>query len=892
MTDRSQKPWHALREQELLEALETSRTGLAQQDAGERLQRYGPNKLPEAPKKPAILRFLVQFHNLLIYVLMVAGVAALALGHMIDALVILAVVVINALIGFVQEGKAEQAMEAIGKMLAMKATARRDGKWREIPAEDLVPGDIVRIKSGDRVPADIRLLDAHGLRIDQAALTGESVPVGKTPDLVAEDTDLADRRSMIYSGCMTTSGQAVGVVAITGSDTELGRISDMLKTVEKLTTPLLQKINRFARLLTIIILGLTAFVVAMGALVHGMDLGEGLLAGIALAVAAIPEGLPAIITITLAIGVQQMAQRNAIVRRLPAVETLGSVTIVCSDKTGTLTRNELKARRVALAQGLFDPEQDQIESNAGQALLRAAVLCNDFEPGADSGDPLERALVLLAEHQQADVEALRDQHPRIGLIPFSSDHKFMASLSQGLIAMKGAPEAILARCEFQHDGRETVPLDHDFWNDCLDQMTRNGLRVLAIAEKHVDETLDKLDVEHPPEDLTLLGLVGFADPPRPEVPDAIRACQSAGVRVKMITGDHVATARAIATELGLMKPEGHAMTGQEIDRLSAEQLHDRVIETDVFARTTPEHKLRLVKALQAHQQVVAMTGDGANDAPALKRADIGVAMGIKGTEASRQAAEMVLADDNFATIVNGVEEGRGVYDNIRKAILFVLPTNAAQALVIVLAVLAGLTLPITPVQILWVNMVIAITLALALAFEPLENDVMKRAPRPLDQELLTSFVVTRILWVGLLLTAGTFYLFNQVLNATGDEALARTMAVNVIVAGQLTYLFNCRRWQAASWTISALFSNRWAWLSVSLLIIMQLAFTYLPPAQTVFGTTGLPLNYWWTVLAFGLLVFFLVEVEKTVTRWLDIGWAAPDGRSARSRSSQAKEAVS
>ena len=889
MTD-SQQPWHALREQELLESLETSRDGLDGSGAEQRLERFGPNRLPDPPKKPAILRFLAQFHNLLIYILIVAGAAALALGETIDAMVILAVVVINALIGFIQEGKAEQAMAAIGKMLAQKATARRDGSWREVPAETLVPGDIVQIKSGDRVPADIRLLDAHGLRVDQAALTGESVPVGKTPDVLAEDTDLADRRSMIYSGSMTTNGQAVGVVAVTGSQTELGRISDMLQNVETLTTPLLVKINRFARVLTVIILFTATLVVGLGALLHGMPIGEGLLAGIALAVAAIPEGLPAIITITLAIGVQQMAQKKAIVRQLPAVETLGSVTIVCSDKTGTLTLNELKARAIALAEGMRDPDQDRLESGAGEALLRAAVLCNDFDPGSNSGDPLERALVLMAESQDQDVRDLRDQRPRTGLIPFSSDHKFMASLSAGLVSMKGAPEAILARCEFQHNGRETEPLDHDYWNECLTRMTGDGLRVLAVAEKHVDETVEGLDQDHAPEGLTLLGLVGFADPPRDEVPSAIRSCQNAGIRVKMITGDHVATARAIAAELGLMKADGQALTGSEIDQLSPEALHDRVMETDVFARTTPEHKLRLVKALQAHRQVVAMTGDGANDAPALKRADIGVAMGIKGTEASRQAAEMVLADDNFATIVNGVEEGRGVYDNIRKAILFVLPTNAAQALVIVLAVLAGLTLPITPVQILWVNMAIAVTLALSLAFEPLENDVMRRQPRPLDQELLTSFVVSRILWVGLVLTAGTFLLFNQVLAETGDELLARTMAVNVIVAGQITYLFNCRRWQAASFTPEALFSNRWAWLSVSLLVVMQLMFTYLPAAQTVFGTTSLPLDYWWMVGAFGLLVFVLVEVEKAVTRKLNIGWASPDGRSTESADKAAEAA--
>ncbi|MFP4208389.1 MAG: cation-translocating P-type ATPase [Wenzhouxiangella sp.] len=874
----SNKPWHALRAEELLETLQTGRQGLSPATAAERLERFGPNRLPDPPKKPAWARLLVQFHNLLIYVLMAAGMAALLLDHLIDAIVILAVVVINALIGFVQEGKAEQAMAAIGRMLALKATVRRGGCWAEITADTLVPGDIVRVKSGDRVPADIRLLEAHGLRIDQAALTGESVPVSKTPDPVPADTDLADRRCMIYSGSMTTSGQAIGVVAVTGARTELGRISDLLQQVEKLTTPLLGKINHFARLLTVIILTLTGTVIALGMLLHGMALGDGLLAGIALAVAAIPEGLPAIITITLAIGVQQMAQRQAIIRQLPAVETLGSVSIICSDKTGTLTANELKARAVALVEGLYPLDEQQLESQAGRDLLRAGVLCNDFEPGSTSGDPLERALVGLAESHEMDVAGLRQRYPRIGLIPFSSDHKFMASLAEGLVTLKGAPEAILSRCEFQHDGHEARPLDHDLWNERLNEMTHAGLRVLAVAEKPIDPSIEALDPDRPPEGLTMLGLIGFADPPRPQVPGAIRSCQNAGIRVKMITGDHVATARAIAVELGLMRSDGQALSGHEIDQLSAEELHRRVMDVDVFARTTPEHKLRLVEALQDNHQVVAMTGDGANDAPALKRADIGVAMGIKGTEASRQAAEMVLADDNFATIVSGVEEGRGVYDNIRKAILFVLPTNAAQALVIILAVLAGLVLPITPVQILWVNMVISITLALSLAFEPLENNVMHRPPRPMDQELLTSFVVVRIIWVGLLLTAGTFVLFNHVLAASGDEALARTMAVNVLVAGQITYLFNCRRWQSSTLTIEALLCNRWAWISVALLVGLQVMFTYLPAAQAVFGTAALPIGYYWLVFAFGLLVFFLVEAEKALTRQLGLGWAAPDGQ--------------
>ena len=864
-------------DQESFDSLDSSPQGLSGESARDRLQTYGPNKLPEARKKPALLRFLIQFHNLLIYVLMVAGVAALVLGHLVDALVILAVVVINALIGFIQEGKAEQAMAAIGQMLALKARVRRDGRWTEVSAETLVPGDVVRVKPGDRVPADIRLMEAHGLRVDQAALTGESVPVGKQPGLLDEDTDLADRRCMIYSGSMTSSGQAVGLVVVTGSGTELGRISDMLQHVEKVTTPLLQKIDHFARVLTIIILAVAILVVGLGAIMHGLPLSEGLLAGIALAVAAIPEGLPAIITITLAIGVRKMASRKAIVRRLPAVETLGSVTIVCSDKTGTLTANELKARAVATRQGRLDPDECRFSDGVGQSLLRAAVLCNDFDPGADSGDPLERALVLMAEDQDMDITALRNRRPRIGLIPFSSDHKFMASLSNGLISMKGAPEAILARCEFQHNGREAEPLDHDLWSEHLDAMTGDGLRVLALAEKHVEDDIDSLDPEAPPEELTLLGLVGFADPPRAEVPAAIRSCQSAGIRVKMITGDHVATARAIARELGLIDADGRSLSGHELDRLDDEALAEQVLGTDVFARTTPEHKLRLVQALQVRGQVVAMTGDGANDAPALKRADIGVAMGIKGTEASRQAAEMVLADDNFATIVSGVEEGRGVYDNIRKAILFMLPTNTAQALVIVLAVLAGLVLPIMPVQILWINMAIAITLALSLAFEPLENNVMQRPPRPLNQELLTSFIVFRVLWVGLILTTGTFMLFNQVLVDTGNEALARTMAVNILVAGQITYLFNCRRWQATMLSREAVFSNRWAWLSASLLVLMQLAFTYAPPFQAVFGTESLPAVYWTVCILFGALMFLLVEAEKWITRTLGLAWASPEG---------------
>ena len=870
--------WHALDNSASLEALECDESGLSSDQAQLRLDQYGPNQLPRAHSRPAWLRLLLQFHNVLIYVLMAAGVIAGALGHMVDAVVILAVVVINALIGFIQEGKAEKAMDAIGRMLALKARVRRNGKWTEISAEQLVPGDIVKVKAGDRVPADIRLLKTHDLQVDQAALTGESLPVDKHAEPVEHDFELADRSSMIYSGSMTASGQATGVVVVTGSGTELGRISGMLEQVEKLTTPLLQRINHFARILTIVILAATGLVIALGAIVHGLPLSDGLLAGIALAVAAIPEGLPAIITITLAIGVQQMAARKAIIRRLPAVETLGSVDTICSDKTGTLTRNELTVRSLALTAGIVHREQDKPDPTAIDALARAAVLCNDFDPDGQGGDPLEQALIEMATELGCDVSRLRDEHDRIDLIPFSSDHKYMASLSAGLLTLKGAPEAVISLCSRQGSGEEShQSIDPDFWHEQLDQLTAEGLRVLAIAEKTMDPNITTIDRDQALKGLTLLGLVGFADPPRPGVPEAVAACQQAGIRIKMITGDHAATAMAIAREIGIADNDSRALSGRDLDNSDDAQLAEIVQHTDVFARTTPEHKLRLVTALQSHRHVVAMTGDGANDAPALKRADIGVAMGIKGTEAARQAAEMVLADDNFATIVGGVEEGRGVYDNIRKAVLFLLPTNTAQSMVIVLSVLAGLSLPITPVQILWVNMAIAITLALALAFEPLENDVMARRPRPVEQGLLTSFVIARVLWVGAVLTAGTFVLYHWVLVASGNDDLARTLAVNVLVAGQLTYLFNCRRWQQSSLSRGVLFANPWAWLAAGLLLIMQLLFTNLPAAQAVFSTTALPLNYWLIVVAFGLLVFILVELEKLITRRLGLAWASPGG---------------
>jgi len=853
--------WHALTPDEARRALATPEAGMDAAEVERRRGMHGANRLPEPTRRPAWKRLAAQFHNVLIYALLAAAVVALALDHALDAAVIFAVVVINAVIGFVQEGRAEAAMAAIDRMLAQTTVARRRGRWLRLPAEELVPGDLVRIGDGDRVPADIRLVEAHGLRVDQAALTGESLPVGKTTRPVATEAALADRRSMAYSGTLVVGGQGIGVVTATGTRTEIGRISAMLGEVEPLTTPLIRQINRFGHHLTFVLVAVAAGVVAAGTGLHGLRLAESFVAGVALLVAAIPEGLPAIITITLAIGVRRMALRNAIIRRLPAVETLGSVTVICSDKTGTLTQNRLRAARVLLESGTvdcgagLDPCRPALEP-----LLRAAVLCNDAETGGGHGDPLESALLTLAAGCGVDADELRRAIPRRRLVPFSSTTKWMASVHDDGIYIKGAPEMLLERCSAVRDECRDGPLVRDRWRARLDRLAGRGYRLLALARSDVGDAVDDGRL---PERLTLLGIVAFEDPLRDGVPAALEACHAAGIRVKMITGDHPDTARAVARALGLSGAD-RVLTGPELDALTAHALRDRAEAVDVFARTTSEHKLRLVEALQTRGEVAAMTGDGANDAPALKRADIGVSMGIKGTEAAHEASEMVLTDDNFATIIAGVEEGRGVYDNIRKALVFILPTNAAEALVILLAVLVGLTLPLTPVQVLWVNMATAVTLALALAFEPVETDVMSAPPRDPKTGLVTRLMIARIAWVGLFLTVAVFGLFDRVLAATGDEALARGVALNMLVAGEIVYLFNCRRWTSPSWTVEAMTANPVAWLSVAALVALQLALTYWPPMQGVFELAGLEAGHWLAIGAVCAVLFALVEVEKAI----------------------------
>ncbi|WP_019023905.1 MULTISPECIES: cation-transporting P-type ATPase [unclassified Thioalkalivibrio] len=886
--------WHALKPDVALSECDSRREGLSAEAARERLDQYGSNQLRPPEQASLIRRFFRHFHNILIYILLAAAAGTALLGHWVDTGVILAVVLINTLIGFVQEGKAEKALDAIRKMLSPRALALRDGHRREVPAEELVPGDIVYLQAGDRVPADLRLLEVKNLRIEEAVLTGESVAVEKYPEAVAREADLGDRTCMAFSGTLVAFGRGHGVVVATGEYTEIGRISSMLGEVESLQTPLVRQMEQFGRWLAGVVVVISAATFAFGYWVRSYPLDEMFLAAASLAVSSIPEGLPAIMTIALAIGVQKMARRNAIIRRLPAVETLGSVSTICSDKTGTLTRNEMTVQTVRTAgeeygvsgvgyapQGDFSVDQQDVEADEQPALmevLRAGLLCNDaqvFEREGEwvmEGDPTEGALVVAARKAGLDPHLEAERLPRTDVIPFESDHRYMATLhhdhdGHARIFLKGAPERVLELCDQVRTGEGVDDLDRKAWHQAMEAIAARGQRLLAIASREVPPDQRELNFDHVDEGgFALLALVGIIDPPREEAIQAVVECREAGIRVKMITGDHLATARAIGEQLGLGR-DAEAHAGHELDDVDDDRLAQMAEATDVFARTSPEHKLRLVQALQGRGRIVAMTGDGVNDAPALKRADVGVAMGGKGTEAAKEASEMVLADDNFASIAHAVEEGRTVYDNIRKAILHMLPTNAGQSLTIMMAILMGLALPLTPVQVLWVNMVTSVTLAMALAFERAEPGVMQRPPRDPDQPLLSGFLLWRIPFVAVLLWLGTFghFVYMETFVGVSDE-LARTVAINTLVAGQAFYLLNLRLIHQPVLPGLELFRSHSMWIAIGVLILLQLAFTYAPVMHTLFGTTTIGLGDWLRILAFGLAVFVVVELEKLVVR--------------------------
>lgn len=875
---------HHLQANEVLTALESSAAGLTKAQVLARAERYGANALPQAAGPSLWYRFFKHFHDTLIYVLLFAALVTALLGHWLDTGVILAVVVINAIIGFIQEGKAEQALAGIRQMLSVSANVCRDGHWQQVAADTLVPGDIVKLRSGDRVPADLRLLETTELRLEESALTGESMPVSKHPQAVAVDAPLGDRTSIAFSGTLVTSGRGIAVVTAIGAATEIGQINTLLSDVQSLETPLTLQMNQFGRYLALAIAILTLLMLAVGILAHDYAPAEVFLAAIGFAVAAIPEGLPAILTITLALGVKQMADRHAITRKLNAVETLGAVTVICSDKTGTLTRNEMTAKDVITCQGHYQvtgigyaPTGEILWQNqpvvlkehpALQALIEVVAVANDSELKHNEtswqvhGEPTEGALLCLAE--KAGFE--RERYHRLAVIPFESENKFMASLEQQAdgskyVLLKGAPDRLLPRCTSQLAASGVIePLDTAFWQAQIELLSQQGLRVLAAAGKATSQ------VELGMPDLTELcfyGLIGIIDPPRPEAITAIAACQQAGIKVKMITGDHAGTAKAIGQVMGLANEhELVVYTGQDIAQATALELQHMAQTGTIFARTSPEHKLRLVQALQQQGEIVAMTGDGVNDAPALKQADVGVAMGIKGSEASKEAADIVLADDNFSTIAAAVAEGRTIYDNLRKAILFILPTNGAQGLVMFCAVLFGLTLPLTPVQILWVNMVVAITLALALAFEPAEPGVMRRPPRPAKAALLSRAFLRRITLVSVLIGGSAMLFFKIAINQGLSLEYARTLSVTLLVVAQAGYLLNSRHLSSFSLHPKLLFTNPVAWLAIAVLVLLQLAFVYAPFMQSLFGTTALQLAHWgWCLLA-AAIIMLLIELEK------------------------------
>ena len=887
------RPW-ALPTDDVLAHLQTGTAGLEAAAAAERLRIAGPNELPEPERKPAVVRFLAHFNDTLIYILLAAAVIKALMGDWLDFWVIMAVAIINAVIGFIQEGRAEKALAGIRGMLSADATARRDGRWVTVPAAELVPGDVVRLMPGDKVPADVRLTQAFRLRIDEAALTGESVPSSKSTDPVATDAGVGDRGSMAFSGTIVSAGQGQGVVTATGVATEIGRIQALSDEAGSLATPLTRQLDSFGRVLTVVILGMAAVMLMIGRFLHGMPFDELISAAIGFAVAAIPEGLPALVTITLAIGVQQMARHNAITRKLPAVEALGSVTTVCSDKTGTLTKNEMTVRRIVTpiaeyeVSGLgYAPEGgihavgtgDEVSGSGDlAAILSVATLCNDAhivqgEDGTWSlvGEPTEGALKVAAMKGGVGSAGGR----RVAVIPFDSAHKLMATLNEAArtgggegevsraILVKGAPDRLLERSLTQRGAHGSESLDLSRWEAALDELSSQGLRVLAAARKPVRATTDEFALDDLV-DLEFLGLWGIVDPPRPEAIEAIADCHAAGISVKMITGDHAGTALAIAHEMGLAGPDATVLTGAELEALSQEQLREVVRDVDVYARTSPEHKIRIVRALQSHGEVVAMTGDGVNDAPALTRADVGIAMGIKGTEATKEAAEFVLADDNFATIRSAIAEGRRIYDNLRKSIVFLLPTNGAQSLVILIAVVFGLALPVTSVQVLWVNMVTAVTLSLALAYEPAERGIMRRPPRASGGPIIDRGELGFVVVVSLLIGGATMGVFYGVAATGVDVEIARTEAVLMLALGQLAYLFNCRFLTRSSLTVDVLRGNRAVWWSALALIVLQVIYTYVPFMNLLFESRPLPAASWILPVGLSIAIFLAVEALKAV----------------------------
>ena len=872
--------------------------GLTSQEAKLRLEQVGPNRLPKLLRHGPLIRLLLQFHHPLIYVLLVATAITALLSEWVDAGVIFAVVLVNAIVGFIQESRAEAALDALASMMRTDAVVLRDGCKIRIASAEIVPGDVVWLEAGDKVPADLRLIAVRELRIDESALTGESLPAEKADVVLPPETVVADRKNVAFSGTLVTGGQGRGMVVGTGPSTELGRIHQLMVETTDLATPLTKKLAAFSQTLTAAILGLAALTLALG-LWRGQALSEVFMASVALAVSAIPEGLPAAVTVTLAIGVSRMARRNAIIRKLPAVETLGGTTVICSDKTGTLTKNEMTVQAIWAGGQVFDVEGagyepigalvrdgDPVMSSDAPALrecLLAGTLCNDAQiiqregRWSISGDPTEAALLVVARKAGIDLDQLTGACARLDAIPFESSRQYMATLHSGpqppesVIYVKGAVEKVTRLCDRMRaaDGTD-MPLDLQQILSQTGAFASQGLRVLAFARKTASVPPGALPEQDVQSGLTFLGLQAMMDPPRPEVLAAVRNCHNAGIAVKMITGDHALTAREIGRQIGLKgrrQADGAliALTGQDLATIEPTKLPDIAEGAAVFARVSPEQKLRLVEALQASNHIVAMTGDGVNDAPALKQANIGVAMGCGGTEVAKEAADMVLTDDNFASIEAAVEEGRCVFDNLTKFIVWTLPTNMGEGLVLLSAIALGTALPILPVQILWINLTTSVALGLMLAFEPKEPGIMHRPPREPDRPILDGVLIERLFLVGLLMVGAAYGVFLWEHERTGSLTAARTATVNLFVMAELFYLFNCRSLEYSMFHVGV-FTNRWIWRGVTVMVALQLLFTYTPLSNRLFHTAPIDGPAWLLILGLSLLISVVVGSEKRIRR--------------------------
>lgn len=904
------RAWHSLDTQESLRHLNSQLEGLSSQEAEDRLKKYGPNRINSKAGRSPWLRLFDQIHQPLVYILIFAGFITMAMAHWLDSLVIFLVVMVNVVIGFVQESKALKSIQALAKSLRSSAHTFRDGSKQMIDAEQLVPGDVVELLAGDKVPADGRILQQRDLRVDESALTGESVAVDKSVQTLGPEIVLADRHNMVFASTLVTYGQARVLITETGMSTEIGRISEMVSSAQQIQTPLTIKIKEFSHVLLYAILGFASLMFAV-ALWRGQSFTDAFMAAVAIMVAAIPEGLPATMTIMLAIGVSVMASRRAIIRKLPAVETLGSTNVICSDKTGTLTQNQMTVSSIYVPkegyysiqgvgykpqgdiQGPSDeviekPESGPLKSVAPglEELLRCGLLCNDsrlIPPKSSAeenselwgleGDPTEVALIVSAEKAGLKSQEQGTQWPRMDQIPFQSEYQYMATLHQvpnssqkggaeRVVYVKGSFEAISARCWPAGSSEEKEKAE-----EALRNLGERGLRVLAFARKYLPA--DQAGIEHQDleQGLEFLGLQGMIDPPRKEAQRAIGLCHTAGIDVKMITGDYALTAAVIARQLGILQAEEElqkeVVTGADIESMSDSELQKRISEIHVFARVSPEQKLRLVKALQAQGKIVAMTGDGVNDAPALRQANIGIAMGLTGTEVAKEASDMVLADDNFGTIEAAVEEGRGVFDNLKKFIVWTIPTNVGEASILIFAIFLALPLPLLPVHILWINMTCTIFLGVTLAFEPKESDIMSRPPRNPEAPLLNFSLVMRSLFVGIYITAAAFALFKWELSTGASEAYARTAVVTTVILVEAFYLLNCRSLRRPLKELGY-FSNPWVWYGILGMLLIQLGFVHLPWANVLFQTEALGLLTWAKMVMAGFLLYILISIEKRV----------------------------